>query len=182
MKKIRLKLNYECILIIVLTYSKPRGYGFCEYMNPEIALCAMRNLNGYEIGGRTLRVDSACTEKNQMMQALGGNAGAIGSSNPTQSSVAAAAGLGPGDNGPYGEAVEPEKAPEAISKAVASLPPEQMFELMKQMKMCIQNNPQEARNMLLQNPQLAYALLQAQVVMRYYSYLREIPISALITS
>ena len=35
---------------------------------------------------------------------------------------------------PYGDGVEPEKAPEAISKAVASLPPEQMFELMKQMK------------------------------------------------
>lgn len=35
---------------------------------------------------------------------------------------------------PYGEPVEPDKAPEAISKAVASLPPEQMFELMKQMK------------------------------------------------
>ena len=35
---------------------------------------------------------------------------------------------------PYGESVQPEKAPEAISKAVASLPPEQMFELMKQMK------------------------------------------------
>lgn len=38
----------------------------------------------------------------------------------------------------YGEAVSPEKAPEAISKAVASLPPEQMYELMKQMKLCIQ--------------------------------------------
>lgn len=34
--------------------------------------------------------------------------------------------------------VEAEKVPEAISKAVASLPPEQMFELMKQMKQCIQ--------------------------------------------
>lgn len=30
----------------------------------------------------------------------------------------------------------------------------------------LQNNPAEARSMLLQNPQLAYALLQAQVVMR----------------
>lgn len=29
-----------------------------------------------------------------------------------------------------------------------------------------QNNPSEARQMLLQNPQLAYALLQAMVVMR----------------
>ncbi|KAK2179499.1 hypothetical protein NP493_484g00036 [Ridgeia piscesae] len=73
---------------------------------------------------------------------------------------------GPILESPYGEAVEPSKAPEAISKAVASLPPEQMFELMKQMKMCIQNNPNEARNMLLQNPQLAYALLQAQIVMK----------------
>ncbi len=44
---------------------------------------------------------------------------------------------------PYGEPVEPEQAPEAISRAVASLPPEQMFELMKQMKVrlatCLHN-------------------------------------------
>lgn len=31
-----------------------------------------------------------------------------------------------------------EKTPETISKAVASLPPEQMFELLKQMKQCVQ--------------------------------------------
>ncbi|XP_053606094.1 cleavage stimulation factor subunit 2 tau variant isoform X2 [Plodia interpunctella] len=125
---------------------KPKGYGFCEYKDQETALSAMRNLNGYEIGGRSLRVDNACTEKSRMeMQALM---------------------QGPQIENPYGEPVEPEKAPEAISKAVATLPPEQMFELMKQMKLCIQNNPTEARNMLLQNPQLAYALLQAQVIMR----------------
>ena len=35
---------------------------------------------------------------------------------------------------PYGPPVAPEEAPEAITQAVASLPPEQMFELMKQMK------------------------------------------------
>lgn len=38
----------------------------------------------------------------------------------------------------YGEVVSPDKAPEAISKAVASLPPEQMYELVKQMKQCVQ--------------------------------------------
>ena len=159
-----------CVLVLIFFFmfrSKPRGYGFCEYMNPETALCAMRNLNGYEIGGRTLRVDSACTEKNQMMQALGGATGNSGTGNVSQGIGGLVSGAGSMDSGPYGESVDPEKAPEAISKAVASLPPEQMFELMKQMKMCIQNNPQEARNMLLQNPQLAYALLQAQVVMRY---------------
>jgi len=44
----------------------------------------------------------------------------------------------PSSENHYGEAVSAEKAPEAISTAVASLPPEQMYELMKQMKSCIQ--------------------------------------------
>lgn len=133
---------------------KPKGYGFCEYKDPETAHSAMRNLNGYEIGGRTLRVDNACTEKGRMeMQSV----------MPGQVQGAAAA---VSSDSPYGDNVDPERAPEAITEAVASLPPENMFRLMKQMKMCIQNNPQEARNMLNQNPQLAYALLQAQVVMR----------------
>ncbi|XP_013115010.1 cleavage stimulation factor subunit 2 [Stomoxys calcitrans] len=125
---------------------KPKGFGFCEYKDQETALSAMRNLNGYEIGGRTLRVDNACTEKSRMeMQQLL---------------------QGPQVENPYGDHCEAEQAPEIITKTVASLPPEQMFELMKQMKLCIQNNPSEARQMLMLNPQLAYALLQAMVVMR----------------
>jgi len=127
---------------------KPKGYGFCEFKDQETALSAMRNLNGFEIAGRTLRVDNACTEKSRMeLQSL------MQVQETTTES-------------PFGPPVDPERAPETISKAVASLPPEQMFQLMQQMKMCIQNNPQEARTMLAQNPQLAYALLQAQVVMR----------------
>lgn len=127
---------------------KPKGYGFCEFKDQETALSAMRNLNGFEIAGRTLRVDNACTEKSRMeIQSL------------MQESTSS-------NESPYGPQVDPEQAPEVISKTVASLPPEQMFQLMQQMKMCIQNNPQEARAMLAQNPQLAYALLQAQVVMR----------------
>ncbi|XP_038076922.1 cleavage stimulation factor subunit 2-like [Patiria miniata] len=129
---------------------KPKGYGFCEYKDQETALSAMRNLNGYELNGRALRVDNAASEKNK---------------EELKNLVPAA----PASDSPFGDAVPPHEAPEAISKAVASLPPEQMFELMKQMKLVIQNNPVEARNMLLQNPQLAYALLQAQVVMRIVS-------------
>lgn len=126
---------------------KPKGYGFCEYQDQETALSAMRNLNGREFSGRALRVDNAASEKNkEELKSLGTGAPIIES--------------------PYGDGCIPDEAPESISRAVASLPPEQMFELMKQMKLCVQNSPQEARNMLLQNPQLAYALLQAQVVMR----------------
>ena len=128
---------------------KPKGYGFCEYQDIETAQSSMRNLNNYDFNGRPLRVGVAAGEQNR--DEIKGMQNALG---------------GPVMESPYGEPVESEKAPEAISKAVASLPPEQMFELMKQMKMCIQNNPTEARNMLLQNPQLAYALLQAQIVMK----------------
>ncbi|XP_075390045.1 cleavage stimulation factor subunit 2 tau variant [Tenrec ecaudatus] len=126
---------------------KPKGYGFCEYQDQETALSAMRNLNGREFSGRALRVDNAASEKNkEELKSLGPAAPIVDS--------------------PYGDPIDPEDAPESITRAVASLPPEQMFELMKQMKLCVQNSHQEARNMLLQNPQLAYALLQAQVVMR----------------
>lgn len=108
----------------------------------------MRNLNGHELNGRTLRVDNAANERTKeeirnLQSSLGGTF-----------------------ESPYGPEIDSKEAPEAISKAVASLPPEQMFELAKQMKHCIQTNPNEARNMLLQNPQLAYALLQALVVMK----------------
>lgn len=41
-----------------------------------------------------------------------------------------------------------------------------VFSSLIYLQLCIQNNPNEARNMLLQNPQLAYALLQAQIVMK----------------
>ena len=59
-----------CLVSFKLVYDretgKPKGYGFCEYKDQETALSAMRNLNGYEIAGRTLRVDNACTEKSRM--------------------------------------------------------------------------------------------------------------------
>lgn len=142
----RLFHEFNFRLVFDRESGKPKGYGFCEYKDQETALSAMRNLNGYEIGGRTLRVDNACTEKSRMeMQQLL---------------------QGPQVENPYGEHCDPDQAPEIITKTVTALPPEQMFELMKQMKTCIQNNPSEARQMLLLNPQLSYALLQSMVVMR----------------
>lgn len=129
---------------------KPKGYGFCEYQDQETALSAMRNLNGREFSGRALRVDNAASEKNKeelkstthylffliqlyhfmyiyWFPALNYvliwcvNVTGLGTGAPTIES-------------PYGDSVQPQEAPESISRAVASLPPEQMFELMKQMK------------------------------------------------
>jgi len=172
---------------------KPKGYGFVEYSDRATAASAIRNLQGREVFGRNLRVDSASQdgltggkdrntgmnapnnayetqqahnasiaavkrEADNRMDTSGGRSGSR--SNPQSGKDVVK------DEGKYGDPVVPKEAPESISHAVASLPPEQMFQLMKEMKECITNNPHEARNMLLQNPQLAYALLQAQVVMR----------------
>ncbi|VDK75134.1 unnamed protein product [Litomosoides sigmodontis] len=134
---------------------KPKGYGFCEYNDAQTAESAIRNLNGFELNGRPLRVDSAA----------GGDRSAD-EVQQLQAAFAAQQQEQQAQESPYGPETEAEKAPEAISRSVASLPPEQMFELMKQMKHCVHNNPNEAKNLLMNNPQLAYALLQAQVVMR----------------
>uniref|UniRef100_A0A182QMX5 RRM domain-containing protein n=1 Tax=Anopheles farauti TaxID=69004 RepID=A0A182QMX5_9DIPT len=123
---------------------KPKGYGFCEYKDKETALSAMRNLNGYVFGGRPLRVDNACTEKSRMEMAALLHV--------------------PRAESPYGEHCSPQHAPEVITKHVSSLPPERLHEMMVQMKLLVQTNPFEARHMLMQNPQLAYALLQVQVL------------------
>ncbi|VDP42716.1 unnamed protein product [Soboliphyme baturini] len=125
---------------------RSKGYGVCEFIDQEAALSALRNLNGFDLRGQLLRLDLVVGQRHK--EELRQLQGSLEGPSPESSSCPS------------------QKAPEAISRAVASLPPEQMFELMKQMKICIQNNPNEARNMLLKNPQLAYALLQAQVVMR----------------
>lgn len=53
---------------------------------------------------------------------------------------------------------------EAIMNMLTALSPTQLFELMSQMKLLIQQTPDQARQLLYQNPQLAYALLHAQLM------------------
>lgn len=52
-----------CVLPNRLIYDpatgKPRGFGFCEYEDPQTAMSAVRNLAGRELNGRPLRIDSA---------------------------------------------------------------------------------------------------------------------------
>lgn len=50
-------------LLVDRETGKPKGYGFCEYRDDETAASARRNLQGYEINGRPLRVDYAENDK-----------------------------------------------------------------------------------------------------------------------
>ncbi|KAJ3159078.1 hypothetical protein HDU86_001977 [Geranomyces michiganensis] len=54
---------------------------------------------------------------------------------------------------------------EDINKTLAAYPPEQMLEVLAQMKVHIQSNPNDVRAMLAEQPQLSYALFQALLVM-----------------
>ncbi|KAI6191636.1 RRM domain-containing protein [Aphelenchoides bicaudatus] len=152
---------------------RPKGFGFCEFNDASTAAAAIRLFNGHDLNGRPLRVDSAASSERNMEEAQQIQAAAQSIREPAPRPV---------EENPYGKEPEPGKATEAIAKAVAAMPPEQMFELMKQMKQNVITNPVPTRHLLMENPQLAYALLQAQVVMRVvdpkvaYSMLhREVP-------
>jgi cleavage stimulation factor subunit 2 len=145
---------------------KPKGYGFCEYKDADTALSAMRNLNGYEMNGRALRVDFA-----ENARAAGSDLARAGKDKEasreagtrdkekeappqTSASVGTMSFLGPLGN------LQSE-----VSKVVDSMSPNQLYEVMVQMKALIQSNPEQARMLLLENPQLAFALLQAQIIL-----------------
>ena len=59
---------------------RSKGYGFCEYQDPETAQSAIRNLNNYDLDGRTLRVTSAEKDANQQGQPTGPSGSALSSS------------------------------------------------------------------------------------------------------
>uniref|UniRef100_A0A914HDN5 RRM domain-containing protein n=1 Tax=Globodera rostochiensis TaxID=31243 RepID=A0A914HDN5_GLORO len=134
---------------------RPKGFGFCEFGEVPQAEAAIRNFNGFEFRGRPLRVDSAT-----------GNDRSADEMQQFQMTLTRPQTGNTEELGPYGPELEPGKAPEVIARTVASMPPEKMFELMRSMKETVNNNPQMARQLLMENPQLSYALLQAQVVMR----------------
>jgi RNA recognition motif-containing protein len=45
------------------TTGKSKGYGFCEYRDPEIAASALRNLKSIDYNGRQLRINTAENDK-----------------------------------------------------------------------------------------------------------------------
>ncbi|SPO24399.1 related to Cleavage stimulation factor [Ustilago trichophora] len=216
---------------------KFKGYGFCEFEDPETAASAVRNLNEVEVGGRPLRISFAdidplmegrSTQHGQFDQddlrrraAAAGRAGRPGTfgHGGTRGGGAAGGGWqqrGPADNGfgqrqfggsggaPYGGPggppmggppsgygapgagpVAPGGGPytlpptlpagvplpagvgstDAITQTLATLPPNQLLDIMSQMKSLVATSPDQARTLLSGHPQLAYALFQAMLMM-----------------
>lgn len=151
---------------------RSRGYAFCEYADSETASSAIRNLTGYEIGGRHLKVDKA--DNDMLPSVVGGSILGVGGTSRDQQSSSGGSSGGGGASGslPSARPVQnipgvPASASTAAVHSILSAPPftnpQSLLELLTSLKGTIQNNPDQARHLLAGNPALSYSLLQAFV-------------------
>ena len=138
-------------------------------MDIDAAASAVRNLNGYEVMGRQLRVDFShvggkeenAPPEQQTMQHQ---------APPTQNGYNTAVPPPPQTNGipplPPGVDIAPNiTCPDAISKTLNTLPATQLLDILSQMKGLVMQDPAKATELLQKAPQLSYAIFQALLLM-----------------
>ncbi|KRZ17097.1 Cleavage stimulation factor subunit 2 tau variant, partial [Trichinella zimbabwensis] len=123
---------------------KPSGYGFCEFLDRETALIAERSLNKFEYRGRHLHVDATVGNLHDQKE--------IEPSNMTNNMKRNTEMVGDVANDP-----------KAIAHTVANLSPNEMFELLQQMKNCHAMDEAETRKMLTQNTLLTLAIVHVLI-------------------
>lgn len=142
---------------------KPKGFGFADFSDADSAASAVRNLNDHEIQGRKIRVDwphnnekdSVPQDYSQVNTAAPDMGGGLG--------PAPAPGLPPL---PAGVDLPPNlKCADAISNTLKTLPPPQLLDILSQMKTLTMTDPETAKRLMKEAPQLAYAIFQALVLM-----------------
>ncbi|TKV99609.1 hypothetical protein SEVIR_8G055000v4 [Setaria viridis] len=180
-------------LVIDKETGKPKGYGFCEYKDEETALSARRNLQGYEINGRQLRVDFAENGRNtdrNREKGRGGPGMASGADSQKQSggtsvvgdtSLNQPVGLPPaihaasvmaGVLGGAQTAIVQNGLPvqyglgnDPLTHYLARMSRHQLHEIMAELKALTTQNKELSRNLLQGVPQLPKALFQAQIML-----------------
>jgi len=141
---------------------KAKGYGFCEFLDHETAQSAVRNMAGFEVGGRALRVDLADSDPMTDGRAGGDhrdppeNTSNLWRNNEMSSFMNV---LPPPATVPSG------KTPlDVISQVLATMPHSQLMGILSQMKAYVSNYPDRSRALLVANPQLSYAFFQAMLM------------------
>ncbi|KAK5705799.1 hypothetical protein LTR17_021347 [Elasticomyces elasticus] len=152
---------------------RPKGFGFLEYTDVDAAASAVRNLNDFEVMGRTLRVDysndngGGGKKEDGAGMGMGGGGRApppahfnLNPPGPQQTN-----GGMPGGDLPPMPAGQPLAdgltAPDAISRTLSAIPAPQLLDIISQMKGMSISNPAQATALLAQAPQLGYAMFQA---------------------
>ncbi|KAH0557089.1 hypothetical protein GP486_005123 [Trichoglossum hirsutum] len=146
---------------------RPKGFGFAEYADPEIAASAVRNLNDYETMGRKLRVDFSHEGGDEDVAPSGyvpqSPMPSNGTGLPSTQQPALSSTLPPL---PPGVDLPPNlSCPDAISRTLSTLPAPQLLDILSQMKGLVMADPAKATELLKQAPQLSYAIFQALLLM-----------------
>eukprot|EP00483_Globobulimina_turgida_P009973 UN09992 len=141
---------------------KPKGYGFCEYRDPKLVDAAVDLLHGFEHRGISLYVRRANQDRhshnNNISMSMGNNQ-LKNSNNKNNNS-----------NKKFMQQKKKKKASSSkrktvdeITRVVQSFSTSEKREILSQMKLLIQQNEKGAKEILLENPQLAQALLLIQM-------------------
>lgn len=133
---------------------KPRGFGFCDFLDAQTAQSAIRNLNGKEFMGRALRVGRADNEGKPYAAAAAASASSSSSASASQF-------------GAPPQLQQLQQPQQTVQQVVESQSPAQLADVLARMRALVQQSPEHARSVLMANPQFAYALLQAEVVMGF---------------
>ncbi|KAJ1424943.1 Transcription termination and cleavage factor, C-terminal domain [Sesbania bispinosa] len=182
-------------LVIDRETGKPKGYGFCEYKDEETALSARRNLQGYEINGRQLRVDFAENDKgtDRNREQGRGGPGMTANVDPQKQvgisavhgeavqhqpiglhiAITAAALMTAALGGPQsgiqsnqnGLQSQSALAHDPLTLHLAKMSRSQLTEIISELKGMATQNKELARQLLLSRPQLPKALFQAQIML-----------------
>uniref|UniRef100_A0A2P2KTE3 Cleavage stimulating factor 64 n=3 Tax=Rhizophora mucronata TaxID=61149 RepID=A0A2P2KTE3_RHIMU len=182
-------------LVVDRETKKPKGYGFCEYKDEETALSARRNLQGYEINGRQLRVDFAENDKNADRNREQGRGGpGLAASVDPQKQVGGPSILGEsGQHQPIGLHIaitaamvmagtlgdsqtivqsnqnglqrQSSLANDPLTLHLAKMSRSQLNEIISELKAMATQNREAACQLLIGRPQLSKALFQAQIML-----------------
>lgn len=160
------------VLSFRLVYDKetgqPKGFGFLEYSDVDSAASAVRNLNEFELNGRTLRVDysndnRANANNNQNNQNQDSNRAPppahfnMGGGRPDPSALPPM---------PQGVELPPGvNAYDQISHTLKQVETPQLLDFISQLKNLCSSNPQQATALLQSQPQLGYAVFQAMLLL-----------------
>lgn len=148
---------------------KAKGYGFCEYTDPETARSSIRNLNNVDLRGRSLRVDYADFELGTPKE-VRKEAKASGTASQRIASTRRKAedGIEMHHIDDHSEDEDHLSLPpqqlssishdENVEQAIKQIPPNQLASILTQTKQLVQNHPEQARQLLQSNPQLTFSL------------------------
>ncbi|KAF2853930.1 hypothetical protein T440DRAFT_389773 [Plenodomus tracheiphilus IPT5] len=144
---------------------RPKGFGFAEFADADAAASAVRNLNDYDIMGRKLRVDwSNESGSGDNPQPRDNAPPAMNGQPPVPAPAPQASALGPL---PPGVELPPNlTCPDSISRTLSTLPPDQLLDILSQMKGLVMTDPAKATELLRQAPQLAYAIFQSLLLLQ----------------